>query len=78
MGLWCEVRSSPLVNLSKARYLVAVEDPDGFVRNAEDAGIPATVVGKAAGNTISVAGAGDLELAELRAVHEGWMPSYMA
>jgi phosphoribosylformylglycinamidine synthase len=62
----------------QARYLVAVADPDAFVRNADNAGITATVVGKAAGSAISIAGIGSLELAELRAVHEGWMPAYMA
>ena len=61
----------------QARYLLAVKDPAPILDAARVAGIEAAVVGKAGGQAVAAEGLFSLPLAELRAAHEGWMPSFM-
>ena len=61
----------------QARYLVATNDGNALVAAAAAAGVPATVLGYAGGPSLVVDGLLDLPLAELRAVHEAWLPTYM-
>ena len=44
---------------------------------AKAAGIPAVLLGYAGGQALVVEGLVNLPLAELRAVHEAWLPTYM-
>ena len=41
------------------------------------AGVPATLLGYSGGDSLVVEGLFALPLAELRAVHEAWLPTYM-
>jgi phosphoribosylformylglycinamidine synthase len=61
----------------QARYLVASADPDAILGAAASAGVHASVVGHAGGETLSAIGLFDIPLAKLRAAHEGWMPGFM-
>jgi phosphoribosylformylglycinamidine synthase len=61
----------------QARYLVATSDPDTILAAAGEAGVHASVVGRAGGEALSAPGLFDLPLALLREAHEGWMPAYM-
>ena len=77
--------SLPLhVNLfseSQARYLIATDaaTAEQIREEASDAGIPVTVLGTTGGDSLNVnGGAVKLELAALKAAHEGWFPKFMA
>jgi phosphoribosylformylglycinamidine synthase subunit PurL len=61
----------------QARYLIAIPDPTPVLTAARAAGVPAAILGDAVGESIVIDRALDLPLAELRAAHEGWMPSFM-
>jgi phosphoribosylformylglycinamidine synthase len=68
----------------QARYLLALpaDRLDRLDVDAEMAGIPYAVLGVAGGCEVSVAGEGGplfaLDLDDLRAAHEGWMPAFMS
>ena len=61
----------------QGRYLIATDDGNALVEAAAAAGVPATLLGYSGGDTLVVEGLLALPLAELRAVHEAWLPSYM-
>jgi phosphoribosylformylglycinamidine synthase len=61
----------------QARYLLATADAAPVLAAAKAAGVPAAVIGKAGGESVSGPGF-DVPLTELRAAHEGWMPAYMS
>ena len=62
----------------QARYLIATDAADPILQAARAAGVPAEQIGVAGGEAIVVQGLLTLPLAELRAAHEGWLPSFMA
>jgi phosphoribosylformylglycinamidine synthase len=79
VGLALESGSSgvgALFGEDQARYLLAVADAAPILAAAKAAGVPATVVGRAGGESLSGPGF-DVALARLRTAHEGWMPGYM-
>ncbi len=61
----------------QGRYLAATDDGEALMAAAKAAGIPATLLGYAGGAALVVEGLLNLPLAELRAVHEAWLPTYM-
>lgn len=67
----------------QGRYLVTTTAPDALVADARNAGVPAAAVGTttdgiSGGASLNLAGLSTISLAELRKVHEGWLPDYMA
>ena len=62
----------------QARYLVETAAPDTILREAEAAGVPASLLGKTGRMTLTVTGEAPISLNELRDAHEGWFPRYMA
>jgi phosphoribosylformylglycinamidine synthase len=63
----------------QGRYLIATTDPDALIAKAQAAGVHASLVGQAGGDTFASAqGLFSLPLTALREAHEGWMPEYMA
>ncbi|MBI1198835.1 MAG: phosphoribosylformylglycinamidine synthase subunit PurL [Phenylobacterium sp.] len=81
-GVGCDLRleGRPWVTLfaeDQARYLVALNDPTPVLQAARAAGVPAAILGEAAGEAIVVDRTLNLPLAELRAAYEGWMPGFM-
>ena len=73
-----------LVGEDQARYLIALpaDQADEIFRRADAAGVAANPIGVAGGCEIAVSSDdGDLifavDLDDLRAAHEGWMPGYM-
>ncbi|MEE3625199.1 phosphoribosylformylglycinamidine synthase subunit PurL [Nitrospirillum sp. BR 11752] len=64
----------------QGRYLItaAAGDVAAVTDAAKAAGVPVTTLGTVGGDAIIGLGGGALALADLRAVHEGWLPSYMA
>jgi phosphoribosylformylglycinamidine synthase len=65
----------------QARYLIAVPlaEADRIEREARDAGIIHAIIGKThTAKTLSIAGEGEVALADLRKAHEDWFPAYMA
>jgi phosphoribosylformylglycinamidine synthase len=64
----------------QGRYVVSV-DPmraEEVVERARLLALPARIIGRTGGEAIALKGEGALPLAELRAVHEAWLPGYMA
>ncbi|MEA1676180.1 phosphoribosylformylglycinamidine synthase subunit PurL [Nitrospirillum sp. BR 11163] len=64
----------------QGRYLVtaAAGDVAAVTDAAKAAGVPVTTLGTVGGDAITGLGGGALALADLREVHEGWLPGYMA
>ena len=72
-----------LLGEDQARYLIAVDrvNLDHLDSAAEAAGVPYEVIGQAGGCELAVQGRGGLlfalDLDDLSAAHEGWMPRFM-
>ncbi|MEW6018036.1 MAG: AIR synthase-related protein, partial [Pseudomonadota bacterium] len=62
----------------QARYLIATDDAEPVLAAAKAAGVPARAVGQAGGEALAVEGLFSLQISQLRAAYEGWMPAYMA
>jgi phosphoribosylformylglycinamidine synthase subunit PurL len=64
----------------QARYLVTLPEKDAaaFLERAGKAGIPAARIGTTGGNELTLNGAIPISLTGIKAVHEGWLPAYMA
>ena len=61
----------------QARYVVIAKTPGALEAKAKNAGIPLTRLGRTGGKAVILDGAGSLDLAELRAAHENWLPDFM-
>ena len=61
----------------QARYLVATDNPDGLLAAAAAAAVPAEMVGRTGGDALTVGDASSISLAEMRRLHEDWLPMYM-
>jgi phosphoribosylformylglycinamidine synthase len=63
----------------QARYLIALPQDalDELDEAAADAGAPYHVLGRAGGCEVAVGELFAIDLEDLRAAHEGWMPAYM-
>jgi len=61
----------------QARYLVAVPDAAPILSAAREAGLKASVVGRARGRDFASGELFRLPLDHLREMHEGWMPNWM-
>jgi len=66
----------------QARYLVTTKDADTLIEAAKAAGVPASKIGTTGGTDIVVhvemLERGRVAVAELKTIHEGWLPTYMA
>jgi phosphoribosylformylglycinamidine synthase len=68
----------------QARYLITCKeaDVDGLLQAARDGDVKAARIGTTGGDAIVVhqemSERGRVKLSELRDIHEGWMPAYMA
>ncbi len=63
----------------QARYVLAVRASDAsrVLDEAKAAGVPAVSIGTTGGNTIAVAGQGQVAVSDLLRAHESWFPAYM-
>jgi phosphoribosylformylglycinamidine synthase len=62
----------------QGRYLLATSKPDAVLAEAAKAGVPAWRIGTSGGNALTINGLMAISLAEVRRVHETWLPAYMA
>ena len=62
----------------QGRYLLTTSRPESVLAEAVDAGVPAIRIGTTGGTALTVKGGQPISLAELRAAHEGWLPTYAA
>ncbi|MFC3050808.1 phosphoribosylformylglycinamidine synthase subunit PurL [Kordiimonas pumila] len=70
-----------LFSETQARYLVAadVQTAEAIIEEANDAGIPVSVLGTTGGTRLTVnASTVDIALTDLTDAHEGWFPRFMA
>jgi len=61
----------------QGRYLVAAGSPDEILDAAAAAGVPAMLLGYSGGPSLTVKGVLSLELRDIKAAHEAWLPAYM-
>ncbi|CAA2143026.1 phosphoribosylformylglycinamidine synthase subunit PurL [Methylobacterium bullatum] len=64
----------------QARYLLSV-DPENvpdLLYSANAQGIPASVIGLAGGQDLTLPAGETISVSDLREAHEGWLPTYMA
>jgi phosphoribosylformylglycinamidine synthase len=61
----------------QARYLTAVSDPTEVIAKAQAAGLHASVVGRAKGTDFASGELFRIPLADLREMHESWMPNWI-
>jgi phosphoribosylformylglycinamidine synthase len=86
----CAIEASPggplhayLFGEDQGRYVVATTDPVAVLAAARAAGVPAAVMGRtmpgdaSGAATLTLNGAPLISLAELREVHESWLPTFM-
>jgi phosphoribosylformylglycinamidine synthase subunit PurL len=73
-------RTAWLFGEDQARYLLALPPMAAaeVVARASAQDIPARIVGSTGGDTLTVAGTGNISLETLREAHEGWLPGYMS
>ena len=62
----------------QGRYVLATSAPDAVLAAAKAAGVPALTIGQTGGSQLTVAGANAISVKELTALHEAWLPGYMA
>ena len=62
----------------QGRYLVTTADAEALIEAARAANIPANVIGRTGGPSLTVTGDDPISMAELDEVHQGWLPGYMA
>ena len=62
----------------QARYVLALREAAELMLAADDAGVPVARLGSSGGGRITLADGSFVELAALRAAHEGWFAGWMA
>ena len=60
----------------QGRYIVAASRATPVLEAAEKRGVPAVLIGRTGGSRITLKGE-RIDLDELRAAHESWLPHYM-
>jgi phosphoribosylformylglycinamidine synthase len=61
----------------QARYLIATGSGDDVLEAAQAAGVQAVQLGYSGGSSLVVDGLVSLALADIKAAHEDWLPTYM-
>jgi phosphoribosylformylglycinamidine synthase len=64
----------------QARYVLTVPaaEAESLAAKAKTAGVPALIIGRTGGSSLGLPGEPALAIADLRKIHEDWLPSYMA
>jgi phosphoribosylformylglycinamidine synthase len=62
----------------QARYIVTAADGATILNLAEQAGVPAAVIGTTGGDALTVRELDAISIADLSRVYESWLPAYMA
>ncbi len=62
----------------QARYIVTTSDPEEMLERAEKSGVYATLAGTVEGQELTIGTAHSISVAELKDVHENWMPDFMS
>jgi phosphoribosylformylglycinamidine synthase II len=71
-------RNAFLFGEDQGRYLVETADPGTLIDIARAAGVPARVIGAVGGVALTLSGAGAISVDALKAIHEAWLPGFMA
>jgi len=61
----------------QGRYLVTTAEAGALLARAAAAGVPAVEIGATGGDALTVAGAGAISVADMKDIHERWLPAYM-
>jgi phosphoribosylformylglycinamidine synthase len=73
-------RHGLLFGEDQGRYVVTCDPANtkAIIAAVDEFGIAVKAIGRTGGGAIAITGAGGVTLKDLRALHEGWFPSYMA
>jgi phosphoribosylformylglycinamidine synthase len=81
IGVDLSVADDPgaLFGEDQARYVLAVpeDQADGIIAQAVTAKVPAAVIGRTGGATLTRNGANAISVGDLRAAHQRWLPAFM-
>jgi phosphoribosylformylglycinamidine synthase subunit PurL len=61
----------------QARYVLATADASGLLARAREAGVPARRIGASGGASLTLPDGDTISLAELRRLHEAFLPAWM-
>jgi phosphoribosylformylglycinamidine synthase len=61
----------------QARYIVATNKPDDFVKHAADKNIQTRILGRTGGKDLKISSTHSISVKELKQSHENWLPAYM-
>ncbi len=62
----------------QGRYVITTSNPELVLEQAAVEGVSASVIGVTGGAALKISEFDSISVAELKQVHEGWMPAYMA
>ncbi|MGE0666614.1 MAG: phosphoribosylformylglycinamidine synthase subunit PurL [Sphingomonadales bacterium] len=62
----------------QGRYVITTNNPELVLEQAAVEGVSASVIGVTGGAALKISDFDSISVAELKQVHEGWMPAYMA
>jgi phosphoribosylformylglycinamidine synthase II len=71
-------RNAFLFGEDQGRYLVETADPRALIDIARAADVPARVIGRVGGVALTLLSAGAISVDALKAIHEAWLPGFMA
>ncbi|MFL5267357.1 MAG: phosphoribosylformylglycinamidine synthase subunit PurL [Stellaceae bacterium] len=71
-------RIAYLFGEDQGRYLVETAYSETLLAAASAAGVPASVIGRVGGVSLTLPGAGAISVDTLKAANEAWLPSFMA
>ncbi len=72
-----DLTAGRLFGEDQGRYLVETAAPDAVLAAAAAAGVPARPLGRTGGTALTIGDAARVPLADLRALHEGWLPAWI-
>ena len=62
----------------QARYILCSTEAAALLAAAEAAGVPAAIIGRTGGESLTLSSGHTISLSVLRSAHEDWLPAYMS
>ena len=62
----------------QGRYVITTAKPEKVIKEAQKSGVNAQVIGKTGSEQLTVGDEIAISVSELRSLHEGWLPDFMA
>jgi phosphoribosylformylglycinamidine synthase len=62
----------------QGRYVITTAKPEKVIKEAQKSGVNAQIIGKTGSEQLTVDDEIAISVSELRSLHEGWLPDFMA